>query len=113
MTRLFFLLLVLTLPSVSAADAGTSAPAPAEEQRAELLERIEDLQRRVPKDLRTDLMIISMKLSTGYCSPYRVQEFEDALDALPESKQRRFSKELAAVQSHPMWPSVEEAEAQQ
>ena len=100
---------LLLLP-VSVAAEETAEQIPIEQQREELQDRIEKLQRRIPKDLQTHLAIISMKLATGYCSPYRVQEFEDELTALPKGKQRRFAKELAAVQSHPLWPSLEDIE---
>jgi hypothetical protein len=112
MLRLFLILGLLLTPLGFAED---SAPAQStvEQQRAELLEQIEDLQRRIPKDLRTDLAIISMKLATGYCSPYRVREFEDALSALPKGKQGRFAKELTKVQSNPLWPSLEQIEGEE
>jgi hypothetical protein len=111
MIRLVLGFCLLATAVYSAEDAAKEA-VPIEEQREQLQEKIEKLQRRVPKDLQTDLAIISMKIATGYCSPYRVQEFEEALAALPKGKQRRFEKELADVQAHPLWPSLDDIEAE-
>ena len=109
MIRAVLCFCLLLLPVYVAGDEAAEATR-IEQQRDELQERIEKLQRRIPKDLQTDLAIISMKLATGYCSPYRVQEFEDELAALPKGKQRRFAKELTELQSHPLWPSLEDIE---
>lgn len=100
--------LLLAGPWIAQAAGEKTAGQTREDQKAELLEHIEDLQRDIPKSLRTELMIISMKLATGYCSPYRVQRFEENLAKLDAGEKRKFAEELETVRAHPLWPSMDD-----
>jgi hypothetical protein len=82
---LVILAFALTSPGQSA------SPEP---DRAELLDRIEALQRR--------------KFATGHCSPFRILEFEKEVAALDEGKRRKFSREWEELREHPLWTSVED-----
>jgi hypothetical protein len=108
-------LAVVALAAVLSCAGQTVTPAQQpltpEQQREDLLERIEELQRRLPKELRRTLSMIAMKFATGHCSPYRVLAFEKQLEALDEGKQRKFAKEWEHLQLHPLWPSEEEVRA--
>jgi|GEM_PF-1132413 len=79
-------------------------------ERKDLLKRIDDLQRKIPKELERKLLIISMKLQTGWCSPVYAREFEDEVNKLPPGERRRFEKEWKLVRGHPEWPTVASGE---
>lgn len=74
--------------------------------RKELLRLIDELELKLPRDLARKLIAISMKLATGYCSPYPVKEFEDPIQALPTSEVRKFEKEWKSVREHEHWPRM-------
>lgn len=74
--------------------------------RKELLQRMDDLQRKLPKELQRKLLIISMKLSTGWCSPHYAKEFEDDVNKLSPGQRRRFEKQWKLVREHPEWPTA-------
>ncbi|MGH9628956.1 MAG: hypothetical protein ACRD7E_11580 [Bryobacteraceae bacterium] len=79
-----------------------------EQQKDELLDRIAKLQDKVPDELQTSLALISMKLATGYCSPYRVDRFEKRLAGLDHGEREKFAEEWKLVKEHPLWPSIED-----
>lgn len=54
--------------------------APRSPARKELLRLIDELEARLPRDLARTLIVIPMKLSTGYCSPYATRDFEEAVE---------------------------------
>lgn len=78
--------------------------------RKELLQRIDELQRKIPKELERKLLIISMKLQTGWCSPIYAKEFEDEVNKLSPGERRRFEKEWKLVRENPEWPTVASGE---
>jgi hypothetical protein len=86
---------------VSAQEA--KAPGP-EESKKELLKRMEALEENLPNGLARKLISISMKVATGWCSPYLAREFEAEIQKLPERERRRFDKEWKLVREHDAWP---------
>ncbi|MGE5486492.1 MAG: hypothetical protein ACM3ZB_01570 [bacterium] len=74
--------------------------------RKELLKLIGQLQQKLPSELERKLIIISMKISTGWCSPHDAKEFEDEVNKLSPGQQRRFEKEWKLVREHKAWPTV-------
>lgn len=106
--RLAVIALAAVLSGAGGAAAAEQRTATLEQQREDLLERIEDLQRRLPKDMRRSLALIAMKFATGFCSPYRVLAFEQQLEAVDERKQRKFAKEWEHLQEHPLWITPDE-----
>lgn len=74
--------------------------------RKELLQFIAQLQRRLPGELERKLIIISMKIATGWCSPHYAKEFEDEVNKLSPGQRRRFEKEWKLVREHKAWPTV-------
>lgn len=74
--------------------------------RKELLQRIAQLQRRLPGELERKLIIISMKIATGWCSPHYAKEFEDEVNKLSPGQRRRFENEWKLVREHEAWPTV-------
>ncbi len=77
-----------------------------EASRKELLARIDALEQKLPKELSRKLIVISMKISTGWCSPYLTKEFEDELNKLPRGERRRFEKQWKLVREHEAWPTL-------
>jgi hypothetical protein len=75
-------------------------------RRKELLKLIDQLEVKLPRDLARKLIVISMQLATGYCSPYAAQELEEAIEALPESTRKIFEKEWQTVRQHAHWPRM-------
>jgi hypothetical protein len=53
-----------------------------------------------------------MRIASGYCSPYPVREFEDALAALDPSAAKAFAAEWKRVKEHRLWPSTAEIRKQ-
>lgn len=107
------LALGLKLGGLEAAAAlpGPRDPAPktdddSQARRKELLKLIDQLEVKLPRDLARKLIVISMKLATGYCSPYAAQELEEAIEALPESTRKIFEKEWQTVRQHAHWPRM-------
>jgi hypothetical protein len=74
--------------------------------RKELLRLIDELEAKLPRDLARKLIVISMKLSTGYCSPYATRDFEEAVDSLPTAETRGFASEWKKVREHKQWPRM-------
>jgi hypothetical protein len=74
--------------------------------KKELLGLIDKLKSKVPSELARKLSIISMKLSTGYCSPFLTKEFEEEINKLPEKEQQKFEKEWKRVREHNQWPRM-------
>jgi hypothetical protein len=67
---------------------------------------IGQLQIKLPRDLARKLIVISMKLATGYCSPYAARELEEAIDAVPDRERKAFEKEWKMVREHKHWPRM-------
>ena len=74
--------------------------------RKELLRLIDELEVRLPRELARELILISMKLSTGYCSPYAAREFEEAVASLSATEIRAFAAEWKKVREHKHWPRM-------
>ncbi len=75
-------------------------------RKRELMKLVDELEGKLPKDLQRRLMIISMKIYTGYCSPRIIKEFEDAVNALPEHELKRFKNEWRRMCEHSEWPDT-------
>lgn len=65
---------------------------------------MDKLESKLPSDLARKLIVISIKLSTGYCSPLPAKELEDEINKLPENDARKFQEEWKRVREHPEWP---------
>ena len=76
----------------------------AQARKKDLLKLMEKLEDKLPAELARKLIIISMKLSTGYCSPLSAQELEEEIDKLPEKDRKKFEKEWKLVHEHKEWP---------
>jgi hypothetical protein len=87
-------------------DSDESVLDPRSPARKELLSLIGQLEVKLPRDLARKLIVISMKLATGYCSPYPVKELEEAIEALPGREQKLFEKEWKMVREHKHWPCM-------
>ena len=81
-------------------------------QKKELLRRMEELESKLPPELARKLMILSMRIASGYCSPYPVRDFEDDLAAVDPSVAKSFEAEWKRVKEHPLWPSTAEIRKQ-
>jgi hypothetical protein len=88
-------------PSSAANDSDPGSPA-----RKELLRLIGQFQVKLPRDLARKLIVISMKLATGYCSLYAAKELEEAIDAVPDRERKAFEKEWKMVREHKHWPRM-------
>jgi len=73
-------------------------------KRKELVKLMEKLEEKLPPELARRLMIISMKLSTGFCSPQETRDFTADVENLPESDRKKFGKEWKQVREHPEYP---------
>jgi hypothetical protein len=106
----------LTLAAVAALSVALPAGASAgvqkdqvkdqEAGKKELLKRIDALEGKLPPELARKLIVLSMKIATGWCSPFQAKEFEAEVDKLPNRERKRFEKEWKLVREHPAWPSV-------
>lgn len=95
--------------SAPAAAAEKSEPATAadvETSKKDLLKKMSALEAKLPRELARQLIIISMNIATGWCSPYRVKEFETELGKLTEQERKDFEKEWKAVREHEAWPTM-------
>ena len=93
----------------SAATTGSEEAIDFEALRArkrELMTLVDQLKNKLPQDLQRCLLIISMKIYTGYCSPHTVREFEDAVNALPAHELASFENEWKRLREHPEWPDT-------
>jgi hypothetical protein len=100
---------VLPAPEVSGANSLSLEENdwdPGSPARQELLRLIDQLEVKLPRDLARKLIVISMKLATGYCSPYAAKEFEEAIEAIPDRDQKTFEKEWKMVREHKHWPRM-------
>jgi hypothetical protein len=77
-------------------------------QKRELLRRMEELEAKLPSGLARKVMILSMRIASGYCSPYAVRDFEDELAAVDPAAAKLFEAEWKRVKEHPLWPSTAE-----
>jgi hypothetical protein len=75
-------------------------------RKKELFQRMKTLEEKLPLELRRKLIIISMKLATGWCSPYQAREFEIEIDKLPAEERKKFEKEWERVREHEAWPRL-------
>jgi len=73
-------------------------------KRKELVKLMEKLEEKLPPELARRLMIFSMKLSTGFCSPQETRDFTADVENLPESDRKKFGKEWKQVREHPEYP---------
>jgi len=94
------------VPASPAEDVQPAKPSDPEASKKDLLKRMEALEAKLPRELARKLIIISMKLTTGWCSPYETNEFETQVDKLPEQERKPFEKEWKVVREHEAWPSV-------
>jgi len=106
---MFFLFWSL-LPAAAPAQTGDKAPEDKEVEavrakRKELVKLMEKLEEKLPPELARRLIIISMKLSTGFCSPQETREFTAEIEKLPENERKKFEKEWKEVREHPEYPS--------
>jgi hypothetical protein len=102
---------ILALPcrAVPQSEAGDSKQATAGRRpagKADLLQRIEALEAKLPPELARQLIIISMKIATGWCSPHLAEAFETEVGKLPERERKGFEAEWKAVREHDFWPTV-------
>jgi hypothetical protein len=74
--------------------------------RRNLLKHTKTLELKLPGELSRQLIIISMKIATGWCSPYLAKEFEAEVSKLPDQQRKGFEKEWKAVREHEAWPTV-------
>jgi hypothetical protein len=72
--------------------------------KKELLKRLERLQAKLPPELARKLIVLSMKIATGWCSPSEAQELAGEIDKLPPGERKKFEKEWGLVQEHEAWP---------
>lgn len=94
------------MPASPAQDAQADQPSEEEASRKDLLKRLDALEGKLPQELARKLIVISMKIATGWCSPHLAEEFEAEIDRLSERQRRRFEKEWKAVREHAAWPTV-------
>jgi hypothetical protein len=105
------LLTALALPRVAdstsaAKDQEPAKAADVETSKKDLLRKMNALEAKLPRELARQLVIISIKIATGWCSPYLAKEFETELGKLPEQERKDFEKEWKAVREHEAWPTV-------
>jgi hypothetical protein len=83
-----------------------SEPAAVDEaaDKEELIALIHKLQGELPDELERKLIVISLKLATGWCSPHLAVEFEKDLNKLPAKDRDDFEREWKLVREHPLWP---------
>lgn len=79
---------------------------PRSPERKELLRLMDQLAAKLPPELARKLIVISMKLATGYCSPYAARELEEAIAEVPDSARKSFEGEWKLVREHPHWPRM-------
>ena len=87
-----------------AVQRGSSPEVEVSASKKELLQRMKELEAKLPSELRRKLIIISMKLATGWCSPCPAREFEDKIDKLSAQERKKFEKEWKLVREHEAWP---------
>jgi hypothetical protein len=90
----------------AAIQQGASPEVEVSASKKELLQHMKKLEARLPSELRRKLIVISMKLATGWCSPYPAREFEDEIDKLPAQERKTFEKEWELVREHEAWPRL-------
>jgi hypothetical protein len=103
-----------SVPAMPRADAPAEGPEDVQQakltdleaSKKELLKRMDVLEAKLPQELARRLIILSMKIATGWCSPYLAKEFEAEVDKLPDQERKRFEKEWKAVREHDAWPCV-------
>jgi hypothetical protein len=67
---------------------------------------MDKLEVKLPPELKRKLIIISMKLATGWCSPYLAVEFEEEIEKLSAGKRKQFEPEWKEVREHQSWPRM-------
>ena len=93
------------LPAISQQKpADTKELQEARARKKELLKLMDKLEVKLPPELARKLIIISMKVSTGYCSPTATRELAEAIGQLPGKDRKKFEKEWEQVREHPEWP---------
>jgi hypothetical protein len=102
---------VLALPCRAALASAAKDPEPAKTvddgaSKKDLLKQMKALEAKLPRELARQLIIISMKIATGWCSPYLAKEFETEVGKLPEQERKSFEKEWKSVREHDAWPTV-------
>lgn len=90
-------------PRVSMQEEASNPRSP---ERRELLRLIDRLAAKLPQELARKLIVVSMKLATGYCSPYAARELEDAIAEVPDGARKSFEAEWKVVREHPHWPRM-------
>lgn len=73
-------------------------------KRKDLIKLMEKLEEKLPPELARRAIIISMKLSTGFCSPQETKDFTADIENLPEGERKKFEKEWKQVREHPEYP---------
>jgi len=94
------------LPACAAEDVQPAKPSDLEASKKDLLKLMDVLEVKLPRELARKLIVISMKIATGWCSPHLTKEFETEVDKLPEQERKRFEKEWKPVREHDAWPCV-------
>ncbi len=95
----------MPLPACSWQDAEQPDAADSEAKK-DLLKRMDTLETKLPPDLARKLIVISMKIATGWCSPHLTKEFAADIDKLTDEERKPFEKEWKAVREHRAWPCV-------
>jgi hypothetical protein len=72
--------------------------------KKDLLKRMERLEAMLPPELARKLIVLSMKIATGWCSPSEAREFAGEIDKLPAGERKKFEEEWKLVQDHEAWP---------
>jgi hypothetical protein len=94
-------------PSGTSQDPLRDPPASDEAaSKRQLFRLMDELEPKLPPELKRKLIIISMKLATGWCSPYLAVEFEDEIGKLSADTRRGFETEWKAVREHKSWPRM-------
>ena len=74
--------------------------------KRELLAIMDKLEPKLPAELRRKLIVISMKLATGWCSPYLTVELEQEIEKLTVEEKKGLEPEWSEVKKHKAWPRM-------
>ena len=74
--------------------------------KKQLFALMDKLELKLPSELKRKLIIISMKLATGWCSPYLAVEFEEEIGKLSAAERQQLEPEWREVRDHKVWPRM-------
>jgi hypothetical protein len=97
------------LPCLAGIRCGRIQPAEPpdpEASKKDLFRLMDALEAKLPRELARSLIVIRMKIATGWCSPYQAKEFEGEVEKLSERERKHFEKEWKLVREHDAWPCV-------